>query len=89
METVTLTACNIHGQALNTGSLHFDFENEEITTGKNKKFKVVRDYEFTYKILKTQIKASGGIRGLYDFIKDINRPNSAFNPVLVNLFIEL
>jgi hypothetical protein len=50
---------------------------------------LVKDYEFTYKIQKTQIKASGGINGLHDFINEINTQDSPFNPSLTNLFINL
>lgn len=89
METIKLTAYNIHGQTLRSGEIHFNFEKQEVKTPRNKIFKVVNDYEFTYKIQKEQIKAVGGIRGLYDFINDINRPNSPFNPSRVDIFINL
>lgn len=89
METIQLTSYNIWGQKLKEGSILFDFDKEEIKTQGNRTFKVIKDFEFTYKIQKTQIKASGGINGLYEFIHEINRADSPFNPCVTELFIEL
>lgn len=37
--------------------------------GISKTVKVKEDFEYSYKLQKTQIKAVGGARGLYDFIQ--------------------
>jgi hypothetical protein len=89
MKTINLKSYNIWGQQINEGNIFIDIENEMLITNNGKKFKVVKDYEFTYKIQKTQIKASGGINGLNDFINEINTQDSPFNPALTNLFINL
>jgi hypothetical protein len=89
MKTINLKSYNIWGQQINEGNIFIDIENEMLITKNGKKFKVVKDYEFTYKIQKTQIKASGGINGLHDFINEINTQDSPFNPALTNLFINL
>lgn len=89
MINIQLKSFNIWGQKINEGSIFLDIENEKIVTQKGNEFKVVKDYEFTYKIQKTQIKATGGIEGLYEFINEINTPNSPFNPALTDMFIDL
>jgi len=89
MKTINLKSYNIWGQQINEGSIFIDIENEMLITNNGKKFKVVKDYEFTYKIQKTQIKAIGGINGLHDFINEINTKDSPFNPSRTNLFIDL
>lgn len=48
----------------------FDFEKNTINmNGKSKR--VVEDSEYIFKIQKTQIKAKGGINGLYEFMSEI------------------
>lgn len=45
----------------------------------DKSFKVDIDPEYTYKILKTKIKANNGIKGLVKFIIQSSDPASVFN----------
>lgn len=40
--------------------------------------KVVPDYEYTYKVQKTQIKASGGVEGLINFMKESDKLDGLF-----------
>jgi hypothetical protein len=89
MKTINLKSYNIWGQQINEGNVFIDIENEMLITKNGKKFKVVKDYIFTYKIEKTQIKAIGGINGLHDFINEINKQDSTFNPSRTNIFINL
>lgn len=89
MENIQLTSFNIWGQKINEGNVFIDIENETLVTASGKKFNVIKDREFTYKIQKTQIKAMGGINGLYNFINEINTKDSPFNPALTDLFINL
>jgi len=89
METIKLESFNIFGNKRKEGIMKFDFENSTITSNSGKKFKVVNDYEFAYKIQKTQINASGGISGLLKFINEINISDSPFNPAVTEMFIEL
>jgi len=89
MENIQLTSYNIWGQKINEGNIFIDLETESLITQSGKTFKVVKDYEFTYKIQKTQIKASGGVIGLRKFIDEINTKDSPFNPALTDMFINL
>ena len=89
MENIQLTSFNIWGQKINEGNVFIDMETETLITTSGKTFKVVKDYEFTYKIQKTQIKASGGIEGLRKFIDEVNTQDSPFNPAITDLFINL
>ena len=89
METVNLESFNIFGKKRKGGTITFDIENSIVIANSGKKLKVVDDYEFTYKIQKTQIKASGGIKGLLKFIGEINTSDSPFNPAVTEMFIEM
>lgn len=89
MKNIKLKSYNIWGKQINEGDIYIDIENEILITNNGKKFKVIKDYEFTYKIQKTQIKAIGGINGLHDFINEINTKDSPYNPAFTNLFINL
>ena len=86
---INLISYNIHGQKLREGIIKIDFEKEKVIFPSGKEYSVINDYEFTYKILKGTIKASGGINGLSKFFNEINRQDSPFNPCCTNLFIEL
>ena len=88
-EKIELVACNIHGQALEKGFITFDFDNNKVITQSGKIFNIVPDNIWTYKFQKTEIRASGGINGLYQFINEINQKNSAFNPSRTIEFINL
>lgn len=91
MQTIELKSYNIWGQLLQSGSVQIDETNKTITTPSGKKFNVIPDYEFTYKINKRDkiIKASGGLDGLSKFLTKINDSGSPFNPCVTSLFIEL
>ena len=86
-ETINLKSYNISGKVINSGKFIADYENETITFPSGKTFKVVKDYEYTSKVLKTKIKAIGGIRGFVKFLKEINTPDSPFNPSMTNRYI--
>ena len=88
-EEINLISYNIHGQKLREGNILIDFQNEQVIFPSGKIYNVVNDYEFTYKILKSTIKASGGIKGLHTFFNEINTKDSPFNPSCTDLFIGL
>lgn len=70
---------NVWGQQVKEGILiQFDFENSKVKIG-NKEYKVDRDREFTYKFLKTKIKAIDGIEGFYEFVLESMHSDSPFN----------
>ena len=62
-----------------TLTVDFDFENEKIIINDKKTLKVESDSEFTYKFMKTKVKASGGIEQLYKHIKEASEPGSFWN----------
>jgi hypothetical protein len=87
-ETINLKSYNIHGQLLDSGKIVVDYDDSTIQFPSGKTLKVVPDREFTYRFQKTQIKASQGIRGLVEFLKEINNEKSPFNPSVTSLFID-
>lgn len=70
---------NLYGQPVKSLFIYFDFENNIVTTESGKKYKVLNDYKYTYKIQKTQIKAINGINGFYNHILESMHVDSAFN----------
>ena len=60
-------------------NLKFDFENNKLIINDKKVLKVENDCEYTYKFMKTKVKAIGGIDGLYKFIKEASDPEDFFN----------
>lgn len=75
---------NIYGEILKSIMIQFDFENNTVTIG-NKTYKVESCSEFTYKILKTKIKAIDGIHGFYKFIIEAMHVDSPFNTTTFSL----
>jgi hypothetical protein len=88
-EKIKIKSYNIHGQEIKIGDVLIDYENETIQVPSGKVFKVVPDRDYTVKFQKKQIKASGGIKGLVEFINEINNDDSPFNPAITNQIIEL
>ena len=60
-------------------NLKFDFENNKLIINDKKILKVENDYEYTYKFMKTKIKAIDGINGLYKHIKEASNPDDFWN----------
>lgn len=60
--------------------IHFDFENQTITIEGKKQYKIIENYEFTYKKTRgNNILAYGGIKGFYKFVlESMNIKNSPF-----------
>ena len=87
-EKIRVKSYNIHGQEIKSGDFVVDYDNQTIQFPSGKIYKVEPDREYTVKFLKTKVKASGGIKGLVDFIKEINVPDSPFNPAYTSLMIE-
>ena len=65
--------------------LEFDFENELFYIN-HKKYKVKEDWEYTYKIQATQIRAIGGIEGYYKFILENLQFDGTFKCLLKSCF---
>lgn len=59
--------------------LKFDFENSKLTINNKKTLRVEDDFEYTYKFMKTKVKAIGGIEGLYKHIKKASDPDDFWN----------
>ena len=60
--------------------IHFDFENEKITIDGKKQYKIIENYEFTFKKTRgNNILAINGIKGFYKFVlESMNMNKSAF-----------
>jgi hypothetical protein len=86
-ETITLKSYNISGKEINSGDVIVDYDNKTIELPSGKTYKVENDYKYTIKVLKSKIKASGGINGLVEFLKEINTSDSPFNPSFTNQLI--
>jgi hypothetical protein len=86
-ETITLKSYNIYGKEINSGDVIVDYDNKTIELPSGKTYKVENDYKYTIKVLKSKIKASGGINGLVEFLKEINSSDSPFNPSFTNQLI--
>lgn len=70
---------NLEGKRFKNIQLEFDFENDKLTIDGKTALKVERDWEFTYKFMKTKIKAIDGIQGLYKHIKEAAEPGAFWN----------
>ncbi|MCA6431222.1 MAG: hypothetical protein IM613_17440 [Cytophagales bacterium] len=86
-----LKSYNIRGQLLSCRTVRLDAESQSVTMPSGTTFKVERDWEFTYKILKRKkiIRASGGFDGFVCFLREINDHSSPFNPCYTDIFINL
>ena len=88
-ENVFYIQYNIWGQPRKGKFLYFDFEKETVTTEEGKVYKIVNDYEYAYKIQKTQITAAGGIKGFYKFIVECMHVDSPFNTSIFGVIEKL
>lgn len=75
---------NISGQIIKSIIVQFDFDNNTVAIG-NKTYKIEACSEFTFKILKTKIKAIDGIHGFYKFIIEAMHVDSPFNTTTYSL----
>lgn len=83
MKTLTYNLYNFDGISIDTIEVYFDFEKSTFTVG-NKTYKVEHNSEFTFKVLKTKIKAIDGIDGFYKFVEKSNTIKSPFNCTFFN-----
>lgn len=63
-------------------SLQFDISEDALTLeykGKKRKFKIVPDYQFTYKFSKTQVKSMDGAEGLTRYFDSTNQIGGLMN----------
>jgi hypothetical protein len=86
-ETIRLKSYNAYGKEINSGDVVIDYDLKTIKLPNGKTLNVEKDWEYTYKVYKTKIKAIHGISGLAQFLKEINKQDSPFNPSVTNLFI--
>jgi antirestriction protein len=84
-EVINLKAYAYSGNVIREGDFVINYNDNTITFPSGKTFKVVEDREYTFKIQKTQIKANRGVRGLSDFLKEINTPNTPFTSMAMTL----
>jgi hypothetical protein len=70
---------NLRKQPVKSTFIYFDFKNSLVISESGKKYKVIDNYDYVYKIQKTQIKAINGINGFYKHILESMNSDSAFN----------
>lgn len=83
MKTLQYNLLTFDGEIRNTIELSFDFEKSTFTVD-NKTYKIERNSEFVFKVLKTKIKAIDGIEGFYKFVDGCNSVKSAYNCTFFN-----
>ena len=86
--TLLYSFYNIYGQRVHNLLISFDFDNSTITIN-GRTLKVEKDCEYTYKILKTKIKAANGIKGFYEFVLEAMHSNSVFNSRVYNILCKI
>lgn len=69
-------------------NLKFDFENNKLIINDKKILKVENDYEYTYKFMKTKIKAIDGINGLYKHIEEASDPDDFWNNRMYSILLK-
>lgn len=69
-------------------NLKFDFENNKLIINDKKILKVENDYEYTYKFMKTKIKAIDGINGLYKHIEKASNPDDFWNNRMYKILLK-
>ena len=86
-KTLYYVKYSAYGKILNYPPIviKFDFENNKILVN-NKSYKIKKDYTYTYKIQKTQIKAVDGIEGFYKFIIQSMNCNDIFHSSVYESF---
>jgi len=85
-ETITYNVYNVDGNVIRSAESIADFDKGTITLPNGKTFKVKPDLDFTMKFQKTQIKAKDGLEGLVRTMKELSRPDSAFNILYAEKF---
>lgn len=84
-ETVVFHFFNYDGDIVKAPlKLDFDFDNNLMFIN-GRKFKVEKDNNFAYKVLKTKIKSQNGLQGLYKFILEAMHVDSVFNCTTYNM----
>lgn len=78
---------HLEGKQFKPLTVDFDFENEVITINDKKTLRVEHDREFTYKFMKTKVKAIDGIKGLYRHIKEAAEPGAFWNNTMYSVLL--
>lgn len=79
---------NVKDEQFEPINLKFDFENNKLTINDKKTLRVENDYEYTYKFMKTKIKAIDGINGLYKHIKKASNPEDFWNNRMYSILLK-
>jgi len=77
-EIFDLKVYNYSGKLIRSGKFVIDYQNSKIQFPSGKVYDVEGSNEYSFKILKTKIKAVGGIEGFVKFLKEISE-NSAYS----------
>ena len=70
-------------------NLKFDFENSRLIINDKKILRVENDYEYTYKFMKTKIKAINGVDGFYKHIKKASNPEDFWNNRMYSVLLRV
>ena len=84
-EVIKLKVYGLSGKVVRDGNFIINYNDNTITFPSGKTFKVEEDKEYTIKIEKTKIKAKRGVKGLSDFLKELNTPDTPFGSLAMNL----
>ena len=79
---------NIYGERVKSMLVSFDFDNSTITVN-GRTLKVEADREYTYKVLKTKVKAIDGIKGLYKHILEAMHVESVCNTMTWHILCKI
>ena len=87
-DTLLYSFYNIYGERVKSMLVSFDFDNSTITVN-GRTLKVEADREYTYKVLKTKVKAINGIKGLYKHILESMHVDSVFNTMTWHILCKI
>ena len=86
--TLLYSFYNIYGERVKSMLVNFDFDNSTITVN-GRTLKVEADREYTYKVLKTKVKAIDGIKGLYKHILEAMHVESVCNTMTWHILCKI
>ena len=86
--TLLYSFYNIYGERVKSMLVSFDFDNSTITVN-GRTLKVEADREYTYKVLKTKVKAIDGIKGLYKHILEAMHVESVCNTMTWHILCKI
>lgn len=87
-DTLLYSFYSIYGRRIESIFVHFDFDAGTITVNGNT-LPVIDDSDFVYKVLKTKVRAIGGVKGLYNHILESMHVESPFNTMTFRVLCKI